>query len=270
MPMYTQRSKYWPAYTWKIQTSYSSEIKGKLLSEFNIPEDMFEKMYFSIFDKVNASFYHLERLKENEEVAVQTGKELAKIKIPGTEGLVGIAGSPYEPIGYEYESLLITIKSTLDLIAILLSKGFGRKEDNIVSLTNNIQISTADPTSLEDKIYALLVAPSYKGLIDEYKGNKPGHKSKRNFATHDGPLPIGTINIPINNPFGSPLLSKALDPNKIDPYAFLPHSQNLVEFCEDQFYKTCDLLIEIMSLMINSKLKPGPKCSVYIQRIKKI
>ena len=265
--MCTQRSKYWPAYTWQIQRSYSSSIKDKLSDEFIIFETDFEKIYFDIFDKINASFYHLECLKTNEKIAIQTGKELAKIQIPGTEGMIGIAGSPYEPIGYEYEAFLVMIKSALDFIAILLAKGFNRKEDNIVSLVNNLQVNSSSNSTLERKIYALLSTPQSKAFIDSYKGNKPGSKSKRNFATHSGSLPIGTINIPINNPQVSPLLSKALDPNSSDPYISLSHSQNLVEYCENQFYQTCDLLIEILSLISNSKFKCGPKSSVYEVRL---
>lgn len=265
--MHTQRSKYWPAYTWKTQTSYSSSIKGKLLGEFTISDTDFEKIYFDIFDKINASFYHLERLKENEEFAVRLGEEIAKVKIPGTEGLVGIAGSPYEPIEYEYEAFLITIKSALDFVSILLAKGFNRKEDNIVSFTNNIQTKNTDPSTLEGKIYALLCSPKYITFIDEYKGNKHGSKSKRNFATHQGSLPIGTINIPINSPTLEPLLSKALNPNDPDPHIYVRTSPNLIEYCEDQFYLACDLLIEILSLISDNKFEHGLKSSVYQERI---
>lgn len=262
--MYTQRSKYWPAYTWKIQTSYSSKIKSNLLPEFNISESEFEKHYFDIFHKINASFYHLEHLKENEQIALETGKAIAKIKIPGTEGLAGIAGSPYEPIEYEYEALLGTIKSALDFMSILLAKGLSRKEDNIVSLANNLAKSKTTTTSLEGKINKLLNS-KYKLFIDEYKGNKPGSKSKRNFATHQGSLPTGTINIPINSPT-SPLLSKALNPNDPYPHSSVRTAQNLTEYCEDQFYKTCDLLIEILNLITSAKLDPDQKLSVYQKR----
>lgn len=265
--MYTQRSKYWPAYTWKIQTSYSDSIKGKLSGEFIISETEFEKIYFDIFDKINASFYHLERLRENEEFAVQLGKELAKIEIPGTEGMMGIAGSPYEPIEYEYEAFLATTKSALDFISILMAKGLGRKEDDIVSFTNNIQQDNSDISTLKGKIYELLRRQKYKTFIDEYKGNKPGSKSKRNFAIHQGSLPIGTINIPINNPLQAPLLSKALDPNNSNPHVSIRTSQNLIEYCQGQFYLSCDLLTNILSLISNNKFKNGSKSSVYQQRV---
>jgi len=265
--MYTQRSKYWPAYTWKIQTLYSSSIKGKLSDELIISETEFEKIYFDIFNKINASFYHLERLKANEEFAVRLGEELAKIKLPGTEGMVGIVGSPYEPIEYEYEAFLATIKSALDFTSILMAKGLGRKEDDIVSFTNNIQQDSSNKSTLKVEIYELLCSQKYKTFIDEYKGNKSGSKSKRNFATHQGSLPIGTINIPINNPHQALLLSKTLDPNNPNPHVSIRTSQNLIEYCEEQFYLACDLLTDILSLISNNKFKNGPKCSVYQQRV---
>lgn len=264
--MYSQRSKYWPAYTWKVQTSFTSDIKGKISSEFSISDADFEKIFFDIFDKVNASFYHLERLKESEDIAIHTGKELAKLKIPGTEGMISIAGSPYEPITYEYEALLVTIKSALDFIAILLAKGLNKNIDNIISFINNTHVDSPSSYTLEGKVISLLGRPKYKTFIEGYKGNQPGSKSKRNFATHDGSLPIGTINIPTNNPHAQPLLSKALDPNKTDPYASLPHAQNLVEFCEAQFYQLCDLLIGVLSVIIDTEIRHGPRGSVYNQK----
>lgn len=267
--MYTQRSKYWPAYTWKVQTSYFFDIKEKIVYEFKISNTDFEKNYFDIFDKINSSFYHLERLKENEGIAVQMGKELAKIQIPGIEGMVGIAGAPYEPIVYEYESFLVTIKSTLDFIAILLAKGFNRREDNIVNFFDGIKSRNAKPDSLEGKMYALFNRVEFVNLFNEYRNPDKDQKSKRNFAAHKGSLPIGTINIPINNPGAPTLLSKALNPNVSKPYLDSLSSQNLIEYCEGQFYQTCDLLIETLSLITNTQLKPGPKNSIYKQKLEK-
>lgn len=266
--MYSQRSKYWPAYIWDIRTSYTSNIKGKISNEFNVSGIDFEKMYFNIFNKINDAFYHFESLKEAEEIGIQTGKELSKIKIPGTEGMIGIAGSPFEPIGYEYESCLISIKSALDFISILIAKGLNKNVDNIVALDNNIeQIKNFDSSTLEGEIYTLFKKELFKAFIDEYRGNKSGSKSKRNFATHDGPLPTGTINVPINNPNAEVLPSKALDINNPDPFSSIKESKNLIEYCEDQFYKLCDFFIEILSLISNNNFTYGPKKSVYEQKI---
>lgn len=265
--MYTQRSKYWPAYTWEIQKSYSSVISKNISAEFVIPEENFRKIYFNIFDKINASFYHLERLKENEKIAIQIGKGVSKMKIPGMEGMVGIVGSPYEPITYEYEACLITIKSALDFIAMLLSEGLNRSEDNIISLFNNIQrLTNINTSNLDGKIYSFLKEPEIVSFVENYK-NFGNQKSKRNFAAHKGSLPVGTINIPINNPNAEILPSRALDPNNPDPFSSIRESQNLIEYCEDQLYKLCDFLIEILSLVSNNKFECGPKTSVYQQRV---
>jgi len=265
--MYTQRSKYWPAYTWEIQKSYSSVISKNISGDFVVPEENFREAYFNIFNKINASFYHLECLKENEEIAIQIGKEVSKIEMPGMEGMIGIVGSPYEPINYEYEACLITIKSALDFMAMLLSEGFNRSEDNIVSLINSVQqLENIDVSTLKGKIYTLLRDPKTISFIENYK-NSGNQKSKRNFAAHKGSLPVGTINIPINNPNAKILPSKALDPNNPDPFSSIRESQNLIEYCEDQFYQLCDFFIEILSLISNNKFEHGQKSSVYQQRV---
>jgi hypothetical protein len=265
--MYTQRSKYWPAYTWKIQTSYLNDIGSKIPSELKISKEDFGRMYFYIFHKINASFYHLQRLKENQEIAIKMGQVLAKIKISGTEKMIGIAGVPYEPIEYEYETFLVTTKSALDFIAILVSNSFGHKEDNISALVAMGRSRELDPDSLEEKVYGIVENDRFTELIDSFKNPGKDKKSRRNFATHKGTLPVGTINIPINNPNASTLLTKALDPNESDSHSLLPSSSDLVDYCENQFYQTCDLLISILSILLGSQLKPGPKNSVYEQRV---
>lgn len=264
--MYTQRSKYWPAYTWKIQTSCSKNIKDKLSGEVTISPKDFKEVYIYIFDKINASFYHLQRLKENQEVAVRIGQAMAKIKPPGTEGLVGIAGVSYEPIGYEYESFLIKIKVALDLIATLVAKSFDRKEDDITTLLNNIKFRKIIKTTLQDEVYTFLKSKEFEKMFNNFKNPTKDKKSKRNFATHLGSLPVGTINIPINNPGVVPTLSRAYDPNQKKPYFPSSDSPDLIKFCEDQFYQTCDLLIGVLSFVVNKELKPGSKGSVYEQK----
>ena len=265
--MYMQRSEYWPAYTWEIQTSYSKDIESKISSELKISKEDFRTMYFNIFHKINASFYHLQRLKKNQETAIKIGQAMAKIKIPGTESMIGIASVPYEPIEYEYETLLGTIKSTLDFISILVASGFGRKEDNILILLNNIKFLKLKKGSLEKKVYTFLKNDQFTDLFESFRNPSKDLKSKRNFATHKGPLPIGTINIPINNPSASILLVKAIDPNDPNPHSSLLNSADLVKYCENQFYQTCDLLIGILSILVKKQLRPGQKVSVYEQKL---
>ncbi len=227
--MHSARSIYWPAYTWKIQTSFSSKIDGKISPELKISKEDFQKLYFDIFHKINASFYHLQRLKENQDVAVGIGKEMAKLRFPGTENLPGIAGVPHEPIEYEYEAFLVTVKSALDFITILISKSFGRKEDNIISLLSALKSRRPKQNTLEEEIYLFLENSQHTPLFDSFRDpdSKLGKKSNRNFAVHKGSLPVGTINVPINNPHASVLLVKALNPNAADPHTTLLNSPNL-------------------------------------------
>lgn len=263
--MYSLRSRYWPAYTWKIQTSFSSEIDGKISNELNITQSDFKRMYFNIFHKINASFYHLQKLKENQDIAIAIGRELAKLELPDTSGLSGIAGVPYEPIEYEYEALLVTIKSALDFISIFISASLGTKGDNILSLLNEIKSKKPKPNTLEEKIYSYLESSQFSTIFDNFRDpdSKAGKKSYRNYAVHKGSLPVGTTNVPINNPEASILLTKVLNPNEAEPHTSLLNSQNLIDYCEIHFYKTCDVFIGILSLVMDRKFVPGPKKSIY-------
>ncbi len=167
--MYTLRNKYWPAYTWKIQTSYLKDFKGSLIKDSKISQEEFNERLSSIFDKINASFYHLEKLKENQEIALNLGQMLAKLKMPGMENLPGIAAAPYEPISYEYEAFLVTIKSSLDLITMLISVTFGRGEKDIISLIININRQQFSEKSPMSEIYIILQQKEFSNFIQEYK-----------------------------------------------------------------------------------------------------
>ncbi len=255
--MYTQRNKYWPAYTWKIQISYSSEIEGKLTSEIKISKEDFKTIYFNIFNKINASFYHIQMLKESQEIAVDLGKILSTIKIPGTENMVGIAGSYYEPVQYEYEAFLVFIKSSLDFISILISNSIGRKEETIIDLSEVAKIRAIRRTSFANKLYSLTLVDPFSKLINEFKNSSEGKRSKRNFGVHIGSLPVGNINVPINNPSAPIILSKALDPYERN--LNYNNAPDLIEYCESIFYTTCDLFIKVLSIFTGIDLKPGPK-----------
>ncbi|MEK7597197.1 MAG: hypothetical protein AAB441_00960 [Patescibacteria group bacterium] len=259
--MYTQRNKYWPAYTWKIQTSYSSEIKNRLSPEIKISEDDFGIIYFNIFNKINASFYHLEKLKESQEIAVNLGKALSTIKIPGTKNIGCIAASYYEPVQYEYEAFLVIMKSSLDFISILISNSIGRKDDTITNLSEVAKSRTIRRSPFANKLYSLTLINPFSKLINEFKNSPNGKKSKRNFGVHIGSLPIGSINVPIDNPSVPILLSKAFDP--YEKNLNFNNAPDLIEYCESMFYTTCDLFIKVLSIFTRSNLKPGQKMSIY-------
>ena len=125
---YAMRQVYWPAYTWQLQTKYLNKIddrKGALESN-GVDIDAFSKYKSDLFNKMNASFYHLQKLKENEETVIELGKKMAEESKKHTpKGVFGIVGTPYEPIDYEYEALLVTLKSALDIMAMMLSQPSG-------------------------------------------------------------------------------------------------------------------------------------------------
>jgi len=269
--MYSLRSKFWPAYTWKIQTTYLNEYKDSLTKESKISQEEFKHRLSDIFEKINASFYHLEKLKEDQQVAVDMGKKLAKIIMPGTENLPGIAGAPYEPIGYEYESFLITVKTMLDLVATLITKCVGRGEDNIISLISNIDLEKLREESLERKIMTFVKSDYFKEFLEDYRNPKDdkNKSTKRNFAAHHGSLPLGTTNVPINNPRASVILVKPIDHNATDPDHFPKNAPDLVDYCDDHFYQACDLFIGVISILLNNEFKAGRKSSVYEESLKR-
>lgn len=257
--MYTLRNKYWPAYTWKIQTSYSENFEDDVINKLKISKEDFKTIFFNIFNKINASFYHLQKLKESEEITIKLGKKLSSIEIPEMKKMIGIAFSYYEPAQYEYESFLISIKSSLDFISILISNSVGRNEDEITGISNAAKSRQIRRLPLENSLYNLALIQPYSQLINEFKNPNRG-KSKRNFAVHVGSLPIGGINTPINNPKASVTLFKMLDPyNKNLGYINAP---NLVKYCDSMFYTTCDFLIDVLSILSNTKLKHGFKMSL--------
>ena len=76
---YAMRQMYWPSYTWNIQTQHLNKIdeKSSGLKANGVDVEIFEKHKSDLFNKINASFYHLEKLKENESIIIELGKEMA-------------------------------------------------------------------------------------------------------------------------------------------------------------------------------------------------
>lgn len=258
---YVARRVYWPAYTWLVQTSYSSIItKNETKFSTRLPEinkDSLINHISDLFNKVNATFYHLQQLKASEKKAVEMGLKLASISSPGFEKSIGIAGSYYEPTLYEYEALLVDAKTALDILTITIAKSIGRKEDSIVSLLHNLdQVKKLSTIETELKV----VLNKFSIFIDTFIGNV----SKRNYAVHNGSLPIGTINVPINNPRAPIIKSKAYDPHKpiSDQTKGINKTMNLHGYCENTFYSMADIVVDCLEILLNTKFKKGPKISL--------
>jgi hypothetical protein len=266
---YAARRIYWPAYTWPVQTSYSGIIaKNEVELSTRLPKinkDALTNHVGDLFNKVNATFYHLQQLKASEKKAVEIGVKLASVSPSGFEKSIGIAGSYYEPTQYEYEALLTSAKTALDILAIIISKCFGRKEDNIVALFNNLnQASKVSP--IETQFKDLFNQPANASFIALFSREV----SRRNYAVHAGSLPIGTINVPINNPRASIIKSKAHDPHKpiLGQIRGTHKAADLDDYCEGTFYSMADIVVDCLSLLLNTKFEKGTKASLQDERMR--
>ena len=266
---YATRRVYWPAYTWSAQTSYAGIITKNEKELFaripKINKDTLINHIGDLFNKVNAVFYHLQQLKASEKKAVEMGLKLASISPPGFEKSIGMAGSYYEPTLYEYEALLTNAKTALDILAIIIAECFGRKEDNIVALFNNLN-QTIKISPVEIKFKNLFNQSASASFIASFSRDV----SRRNYAVHAGSLPIGTINVPINNPHASIIKSKAHDPHKTVSAQMreVRKAIDLDDYCENVFYSMADIIVDCLEILLDAKLNRGAKASLQEERIR--
>lgn len=258
---YAARRIYWPAYTWPVQTSYAGIIvknEAKIFASLSgINKDDLINHLSDLFNKINATFYHLQQLKTSERKAVEMGLKLASISPSGFKKSIGVASSYYEPTQYEYEALLISAKTAMDILTIIIAKSIGRHEDSIVSLLHNLN-QTKNLSVIEIKLKVAL--NNFSIFIDTFSKNV----SKRNYAVHNGSLPIGTINVPINNPHAPIINSKAHDPRSpISEQMRKVHQViNLEDYCENVFYSMADIAVDCLEILLDTKFNKGTKTSL--------
>lgn len=265
--IYAMRQIYWPAYTWLIQTKHLNNMgsKKEALEANGVDVAIFNARKSDLFNKVNASFYHLQKLKENELAVIKLGKRIAKkSKEHLPRNVLGIVGIPYEPIDYEYEALLVTLKSALDIMTMILAQPAGLQIDNIGALLNECQQNKRSSDFMA-KIRELVTKEEHYNTIDEFK-NKGEVKSKRNYAVHQGSLPTGTINIQFvcNQPKINILKTSTLEigGEKVD----FRKQQTLDDYATNLFYAVCDLIIDGLDILLGETLPKGKKTSVYDER----
>jgi len=264
---YAIRQMYWPSYTWQIQTQHLNKIdeKRQALETNGVEVDPFTKHQSDLFNKINASFYHLEKLKENENTIIELGKRIAKESKKHTpNGAFGVIGAPYEPIEYEYEALLVTLKSGLDILAMMLAQPSGLHCDNIGSLSNESE-QAKKPNDFLTKVKTMLAKDEHHKTLDEFR-NKDGVHSKRNYAVHHGSLPTGTINIQFTADSAEFGILKTRTMEVGGEMTSFTEQRNLEDYVTDLFYATCDLIIEGLELLISCSLPKGEKASVYEAR----
>ena len=270
---YAMRQLYWPSYTWKIQTEHLNKLDGKEKALLNkgIDIEVFQRRKSDLFDKINASFYHLQKLKENEEIILDLGKQMAQQSRKHTPGgVLGIVGMPYEPISYEYEALLVSLKTGIDIISMLLAQASGLSSniDNLARLLSALP-QTKKQNNVLPRVKKLIAKKQHVTTLDEFT-NKDGTKSKRNFAVHEGSLPTGTINIQFaakHKEIGI-LKTRTADLGGIEKTDFTMQ-QNLDGYASNLFYGVCDFIIDGLSLLLNITLPRGEKLSVYEERLGK-
>jgi hypothetical protein len=261
---YALRELYLSAYTWTIQTNYLKFIEQKKqeLTSRSIDSEALKLHLPDLFDKINASFYHLQKVKESEQLITDLGKEVAKKSQVNTPtGTLGIFGATYEPIGYEYEALLVTLRSALDLLAIILASILGSKSDDIMKLTNELDL-TKQSEGLRSELKSFFDTDTRRKLVSEFR-NSNGTKSRRNHAVHAGSLSTGTINIQFvaDRPDMGVLKAKAMPVS--GDLGKMTTEQDLDDFCSTLFYDTCELLMDALEIILAEKLARGKKMSVY-------
>lgn len=267
---YAMRQQYWPAYTWSVQTVGLNKLEEKRteLETKGVDIEKFSKNKVDIFNKLNASFYHLQKLKENETAIVQLGREMAEeSKRSMPVGVNGILDMPYEPIDYEYEALLVTLRSALDILAMAIAGPMDLSSDDIMKLLNESR-QQQNPNDTSKAIQALLSSEGHTATINEFR-NQNGVKSKRNYAVHQGSLPTGTINIQYaaSVPEIGILKTRTME---IDGGAMdFTQKQSLDDYAENLFYSVCDLVIEALEVVVGWQLPKGERHSVYEGRLKK-
>lgn len=240
--------------------------KQEGLEENCVDIKLFNTRKIDLFNKINASFYHLQKLKENESTVIELGKKMAEESKKHTpRGIFGIVGTPYEPIDYEYEALLVTLKSALDITAMMLSQPSGLHSDNIISLLNDSQ-QAKRPNGFLVKVKEILAKKEHTKTIDEFR-NKDGVSSKRNHAVHQGSLPTGTINIQ----FAAEHIEIGILKTRImevggEVKDYSRKQQSLDDYTTSLFYVVCDLIVEGLELLLNKTLPKGKKMSVYDAR----
>jgi len=267
---YAMRQLYWPSYTWLIQTESLNRLEDRQpdLESRGINLEKFTKQKADLFNKLNASFYHLQKMRDNESVVIELGKEMAEEARQNTpNGIHGIIGTPYEPIEYEYEALLITLRSALDIFAIIMAEPTGLSSDNIMSLLNDGQ-QQRNPSALLQSTLTILTNDKNTKTINEFR-NQNGIKSKRNYAVHQGSLPTGTINIQFARHATDIGVLKTRTMEVDGSIADFTQQQSLDDYAANLFYSVCDLIIEALEVLVGWQLPKGGKCSVYEERLSK-
>ena len=211
--------------------------------------DEFRKRLFNSFDKINAIFYHLEKLKEEEELVMQLSGKIAEEseKINKNPGVIV---TPLESINYEFESFIMQAKACLDVFCYAV--GYYYK--------NVARFSTFEKMIKNcnaKKLLKILDSNEYEFLVKEFI-SKEQEKSKRDFSSHYGSLPVGQLNMPINSNGQKILKSFIVD--HLGKKESLPKKPIEIEqYCNDVFYEICEFMVTVLETLFDEKFERGKK-----------
>ncbi|HEX6462507.1 MAG TPA: hypothetical protein VFZ58_04555 [Candidatus Saccharimonadales bacterium] len=265
---YAARSRYWPSYTWKIQTSYLQTLNNNKdgFTDRGIDVEALRKHNSDLFDKINASFYHLETLREHESFIINLSKQGVDGSRKNTPAnTIGIIASPYEPVSYEYEAILVTLKSALDVMVMTVAPYCELTSDDLAKFINEAP-QRKNPNDLLQKMLSIVQESNNDKVIKEFL-NGVGKKSKRNHAVHQGSLPTGTINLQYtaSDPEVGILKTRTMGLDIVTTNPF--EEQDLETYCANLFYGVSEIAMQALEALLDQALPRGEKMSVYDERM---
>lgn len=209
------------------------------------------KYFLDSSDKINACFYHMNKLIEEENWLIENGQKVA-FESEKVNPNPGILCAPLESINYELEAFFLQAYSSLEIF----SKGIGFifKNESKFHTIETI-LSNFNNDAKAKKILEVFNNKKYSDLINEFKksGGTKLEKSRRDYLSHLGMLPMCQINIPLNS---NTNLSVSMLPSHINQY---DKAIKTKDYIESLFYLLCDFLIEILEIIFDIKIKPGRK-----------
>ncbi|MCL5407525.1 MAG: hypothetical protein M1429_03460 [Patescibacteria group bacterium] len=226
---YNYRHKYWSAYFWPTREK----------ANLKIPKYYLKEILFDCFDKINACYYHMKRLKEEEEKIIYDN-QISKIHTSIYPGVIGV---PSEAIVFEYEAFILQQEACLQVIARVISLFFGSHNNSFKKLHNILSNVPKAKSRKAQSILSLL--KKFNNYFKEIGIFESGTRSIRDFASHYGQLKVGTINIQISmseiESFPAIKAKKIDHLAKEDPVGFT-NKEDLYDFCKRNFYYLCQFI----------------------------
>lgn len=266
---YKRRNRYWLDYFWHVRLESNNLFNNishtglKSIQEregnYTNPQSMRTYLLDSA-DKINACFYHLERLKAEERSIIKLATRLDRAKdMP--PNVMGISGFPTEVIDHEVEAFFWAFESSLEIFARGISYYFNG-EATFKKLSTFLR-NTKVESKKAQKIIGILEENRFQPIFKEVE---PGHpqKSKRDLISHFRSLKMVQTNLQFTSRGYAILKAQFREYGSPDPLIEKPIS--IERYCTDLLYLLCDLQIEILGAIFETKYTHGKKMSVWQAR----